>query len=496
LGLFILRDRPKVLILGAGPAGLSCAVELLEQGGIDVEVVWMGHHLGGKASSWVAPDDHLVEHGWHMMLGFYQNLKQLMNRAGIQAEQTMLSMDGLSHVYNPTTGGLSTVLGKGKPLEVVRHFMRWDAFPAAERRNFNRFIRQAYQVALMPGADLTEHDDICFRTYAFQRGLRSHVMEHGMFRFFREAYFNYPESVSAYHVLQTLKFMSTQANSEQFVLAGGYSEILWHPIGRYIESMGGRLIPYQLATDLQWHERTITGVRLARPNDAQHQQGQAPWPEQVPQLSGSAYLKQDFDYLISTLPHDNLRQLNRNNSRMWQSPYFERLTRLRSVVTLSLTLVTRKPVGVFTGPVFGLPAPLGICTNMKKYWQPYASQPEVGAVLVFVGQESGFENWSDADIIERTIKNFSAIRGFGDIQNADIMYSEFHRNSSAHERLMLCEPGVQQFRPGSLTPFHNMFLAGDWVQNSVDLVCMEGAVTSGIEAAQMVLQRLRTDGVH
>ncbi len=486
--------RPKVLVIGAGPAGLAAAATLLEAGGIDVELLWMGHHLGGKAASWKGEDGHLVEHGWHMILGFYQNLKQLMIHAGIDPLKTLHSMDGLSHVYNTRTGGLSRVVGKGKPVELMQHFLLWDAFPRPERRNFMRFMRQAYFEALSSKSDLKAHDDVCFRTYAFHKGLRPHVMEYGLFRFFREAYFNYPESVSAYHVLQTLKFMNSQSNSEQFVLSGGYSEILWDPIARYIESLGGKLSPYQVVTDLQWQDRKITGVRVARPDDRNHNHGQQPWPNRVPELAGSATIKRDFDFLISTMPQPNLVQLNEENRIMWQSAYFDRISRLRSAVTLSLTIMTKKVVGDFTGPVFGLPAPLGICTNMKSYWQQYRDDPEIGSVLVFVGQENGFEQWSDDEIINHTIEHFSSIKGFGDIRAAEIMYREFHRNRSAHERLMLCEPGVQQFRAGPLTPFHNMFLAGDWVANPVDLICMEGAVVSGNQAAKSVLEVLQTNG--
>ena len=486
-----MSARPRVVVIGAGPAGLAAAAALLEIGGLDVELLHMGHHLGGKAASWTGPDGHLVEHGWHMVLGFYERLRGLARRAGLDPEAEFLSMQGRSHLYNPRTGALNEVVSQGSAWRFFEHYAFWDAFPASARRNFNRFIAQAYAEALAPGADLTRHDDVCFRTFAYHRGVRAQLIDHPMFRFFREAYFNYPESVSAYHILQTFKFMSSPEAAEQFVLPGGYSERLWEPIGRHIERLGGRITPYAMVTDLQWEGRRITGLRVVRPDDSVHAHGRRPWPDVVPEAPGSAHMARGFDYVISAMPQANFVQLNRTNRRMWQAPYFERLSRLRSAATLSLTIITARPVGEFTGPVFGLPAPLGIGTNMKPHWARYRDDPAVGAVLVFVGQEAGFEHWPDEAIIARTLDHFSAVAGFGDIRAAGIVHHEFHRNTSAHERILLCEPGVQPFRPaGPKTPFHNFFVAGDWVSNPVDLICMEGAVAAGEQAAGAVREAL------
>lgn len=486
-----MSDRPRVLVIGAGPAGLAAAAALLERGGVAVELIHMGHHLGGKAASWTGPEGHLVEHGWHMVLGFYERLRALARRAGVDPEAAFLSMQGKSHLYNPNNRGLSEVISQGPAWRFFEHYAFWDAFRPPERRNLNRFMAQTYAEALVPGADLTRHDDICFRTFAYQRGLRPHVTEHPLFRFFREAYFNYPQSVSAYHILQTFRFMSSREAAEQFVLPGGYSEVLWEPIGRYIERLGGRITPYTMVTDLRWQGRRITGLRLARPDERVHAHGRRPWPRTVPEAPGSARIETGFDQVVLAIPKDNVVQLNRDNRRMWRSPYFERLSRLRSAATLALTVITERPVGERIGPVFGLPPPLGICTNMKPFWARYRDDPGVGAVLVFVGQEAGFEDWPDEAIVARTLDGFSAVRGFGDIRAAGIIHQAFHRNTSAHERIMLCEPGVQPFRPaGPRTPFHNLFVAGDWVSNPVDLICMEGAVAAGQQAADAVIEGL------
>jgi hypothetical protein len=129
---------------------------------------------------------------------------------------------------------------------------------------------------------------------------------------------------------------------------------------------------------------------------------------------------------------------------------------------------------------------------MKPYWAELSNDPHVGSVLVFGGQETGFEGWSDAQIIAFTLDNVGRV--YGNLARLGIVQVELHRNRRAWERLLAAEPGIEPFRPDPITPFRNLFLAGDWVRNRLNIVAMEAAVVSGIEAADLLLERSRETG--
>ena len=50
--------------------------------------------------------------------------------------------------------------------------------------------------------------------------------------------------------------------------------------------------------------------------------------------------------------------------------------------------------------------------------------------------------------------------------------------------LFINEIGSWKWRPHTRTKIKNLFLAGDYCKNAIDVVCLEGAVVSGLEAAE------------
>jgi hypothetical protein len=287
-----------------------------------------------------------------------------------------------------------------------------------------------------------------------------------------------------------MRLMNDSDAAELFVVRGGYTDLIWGPIGRYLQRLGAELVLETTATDWIYEGDRITAVRTGRTAMGASELSPRATPDgSFPIVPGTRAEVRGFDYVLSTVPVDALRCMNKTDDRMWSSPYFRRLKNLRSVATLNLTVVTKKPIGdAFAGPVHGFPSPLNYVVNMKPYWPEYTNDASVGSVLVFGGQEAGFEDWSDQQIIDFTFENFAKAAGFGSVPEAGILRIELRRNRAPWERLFLSEPGVHQFRPGPRTPFQNLFFAGDWVRNRVSVICMEGAVTSGIESADALLE--------
>ncbi|WP_392694622.1 FAD-dependent oxidoreductase [Bradyrhizobium sp. RDI18] len=72
----------------------------------------------------------------------------------------------------------------------------------------------------------------------------------------------------------------------------------------------------------------------------------------------------------------------------------------------------------------------------------------------------------------------------------EIELLELDRNSG--RELFINDVGSWKWRPESQTKIRNLFLAGDFCKNDIDVVCLEGAVVSGLQAAELVRQR---DGI-
>ncbi len=81
------------------------------------------------------------------------------------------------------------------------------------------------------------------------------------------------------------------------------------------------------------------------------------------------------------------------------------------------------------------------------------------------------------------------LRRFLEFTDADVDHERIHLRTNVGEELFVNQVGSWDYRPRTKCDLANLFIAGDFCQSVVDVVTIEGAVVSGLNAAQAVCDR-------
>lgn len=83
------------------------------------------------------------------------------------------------------------------------------------------------------------------------------------------------------------------------------------------------------------------------------------------------------------------------------------------------------------------------------------------------------------------------LRRYLDFDYDEVDWSKTYLQMNQNEPLFLNEVGSERWRPATNTEVPNLFLAGDFCDNPIGVVCVEGAVVSGLLAARAVQAYVR-----
>ncbi|GER34587.1 zeta-carotene desaturase, partial [Striga asiatica] len=133
----------KVAIIGAGLAGMSTAVELLDQGH-EVDIYESRSFIGGKVGSFVDKMGNHIEMGLHVFFGCYNNLFRLMKKVG--ADKNLLVKDHTHTFVNRggAVGELDFRFPIGAPLHGINAFLTTNQLETYDK------ARNAVALALSP----------------------------------------------------------------------------------------------------------------------------------------------------------------------------------------------------------------------------------------------------------------------------------------------------------------------------------------------------------
>ncbi|NES23534.1 MAG: FAD-dependent oxidoreductase [Symploca sp. SIO3E6] len=259
-----LSAPKKVVVVGAGLAGLACAYEL-SQRGFTVTLLERAPQLGGKIASWsiqVGKETFLMEHGFHGFFPQYYNLKSLVEELNIK--DNFRSLEFYSVVFRD---------GKYQP-EVFRpnhSAFPWNivdlALASPNRLNWGINLTKIAHWRVfreISGFQIPESfqrlDDVSVSDWVqsdFPQGLYDLY-----FLPFAKSSLNAPDELSVGELMQFFHFYFF-GNPEGLAFNGTRQDMgtsLVQPIAEAIELRGGKIVTEATVSSINWQQEQIKSL--------------------------------------------------------------------------------------------------------------------------------------------------------------------------------------------------------------------------------------------
>ncbi len=461
----------RVLVAGGGIAGLSAATVLAERGA-EVTVVEREAFLGGRAGSW---SDRLadgtpfeMERGFHGFFRQYYNLRALLRR--VDPTLSMLRPLDDYPLLGPAGERTSFVdLPRQTPLNLVSLVARamrraGPAAPVLALRDMPRIDVKQAAAMLAFDAERTyaRYDAIDARSYldALRFPTRARRM---LFDVFAHSFFNPEEQYSAGELLMMfhLYFLGNPEGLVFDVAKEPFGRAFWEPLRRYLEWLGVRFV---MRTSLDSIEREGDHFRSTTSDGATHTTDAVVLAVTVPALQGILGR--------SSIDASTLRD---------------------RVATLDVTspfvvwrLFVDRPAHADRAPFVGTTG-LGILDNVSLF-ERFEGESERWAArhrgsVVELHAYAVPPEMPEAAIRTELMAGLHAI--YPELRSARVIEERYlHRRDCPS-----FGPGSHATRPGVHTEVDGLVLAGDFVKLPFPTALMERAASSGMMAANVLLER-------
>jgi zeta-carotene desaturase len=440
-----------VIVVGGGVAGMSAACALAEAG-LRVTLVERRGYLGGRATSYRHPGvDEVIDNCQHVLFGCCTNLIGFYRRIGVAERihwtQTMMMIEpgGRWSLLGPSSFG---PFGLPAPLHALPRLMTAKAFTRADKLALAR----AFRALIRPvAADSGETLGAWLRRKGQTQG--------AMDRFWRlviaSALNADVDEIALSYAAKVIRelFMNSAPAGSMGVSSVPLSE-LYAGAERYLRERAGDVVLNAGVDAAEWDEETAQWVLATRVGVL---------------MAGFLVLALPFEGMATLLPHmppaEGAEALSLQIERHEHGPicsvhlWFDReITALEHAV-----LLDREIHWMYN----------------KSRLQPWRKTKGSYLELV-ISASREFAALSREQAIELAVRELAEF--FPAVAEAKVEKAALVKEVRA---TFTVPPGIDAARPGSVSPWPNCVLAGDWIQTGWPST-MEGAARSGHLAAEAV----------
>ena len=441
--------KKKVVIIGGGLAGIAAAVNALQKG-YQVELLEKRQFLGGRAFSLKRDDTPHLDNGQHVVLGCYAAFNSLLATLG--------SNDGIGYqkdleipfrgIYrNQNIDQSLTTSHLPAPLHLLGGLCKLPAFSLKQKLQTTWIGKAIFSRSQL------DHQDLSVTKW-LSKYHQPDIAKHWLWAPITIAALNrHPDKASARLLAEVLyrAFFCRRNDSAIGIFKNDLSSVCAEPARKYIEANGGTIRYRTSVQKLLHNDKHLNGVVL--------QDGH----------------KIKANYFVSAVPHFRFNDwLNGDLEQAWPAVRDWHKLGTSPIITVYLLYHSNplvKPLHCLLGSrsewVFNLNHLLDEKDRQR------------GRTLVSI-------TISDANDLLAT--DVEAIAGLAhdDLKRffPDSCPDDFDKSWVIKEKRATMNhcPENEAYRPSSLTPFSNFFLAGDWTDTKLPST-LEGAVISGNIAA-------------
>jgi hypothetical protein len=441
------------------------------------------------------------EHCYHLFCNWYRNFWALMDQIGLEKCEAFTPHDELFHLF-PGSSPIAKrrcTLNRLSAVQTGGDNLLSGAAPVPDLAAWFYSMADLVSQPINPGRYLDQasvHAVLRSGWYATEQSAQFHEF------LLAKAFAVPPYLSSAYAYQAYVNYTLTDPDPMLWVLKGNSYNALFRIFEeRLRECANFKLALGTAVSKLDKLEERITGFKI-RPADLFGSQRD---PDDGKAVADSSNDETDpefvADYVILAVPPAALAELA--SPLRGDVPGLSSVRKLQSGVTAALDLYfNRKLEGipeshvVLRGSRYGLTfVDNSQCwepgdPNIKKREDPHRPGEKFTCLNVAITDFYKIEGLKKPEAIGLVIEDLAR---FVDFTPDDIDYSRTYLQMNTNEPLFLNEVGSEPWRPGTRTEIPNLFLAGDFCENEIGVVSVEGAVVSGLLAARAVQARARED---